>query len=317
MISSSEVQSESLAPTEVPDAVVERAHAVTRPGTLRLYLALMKPKIIALLLVTTLGAMMVAADGRPPWDLVFWTMLGGALAAGGANALNHFFDRDIDGYMYRTNRRPLPAGWLHPRAAFVFGVVLCLLAFGILAVWVNLLAAVLSLVGALYYILVYTLWLKRRTPHNITIGGVAGAIPPLVGWAAVTGELAPTAWALFAIVFFWTPPHTWALTLMVTRDYARVDVPMLPVVLGEEETRRQIVLYSWLFVAVCLALTPLGLFGWFYFGVAAVLAAVFMRDVYRLRRLRGKDKARRVYNFSLLHLALLFAAMVIDRLIGF
>jgi protoheme IX farnesyltransferase len=317
MISSKEVQSDSLSPTEVPEAFADKTHVVTRPGTLRLYLALMKPKIIVLLLVTTLGAMLVAAEGRPLWDLVFWTMLGGTLSAGGANALNHFFDRDIDGYMYRTNRRPLPAGWLRPRAAVVFGVVLCVLAFVILAVWVNLLAAVLSLLGALYYILVYTIWLKRRTPHNITIGGVAGAIPPLVGWAAVTGGLAPTAWALFAIVFFWTPPHTWALTLMVTRDYARADVPMLPVVLGEEETRRQIVLYSWLFVAVCLALTPLGLFGWFYFAVAAVLAAIFMRDVYRLRRLRSKTAARRVYKFSLLHLALLFAAMVMDKVIGF
>jgi protoheme IX farnesyltransferase len=317
MISSSEAQSEALPPTEVAEAVAEGTRGVARPGTLRLYLALMKPKIIALLLVTTLGAMVVAAKGRPRWDLVFWTMLGGALSAGGANALNHFFDRDIDGYMYRTNRRPLPAGWLRPRAAIVFGVVLCVLAFVILAVEVNLLAAILSLVGALYYILVYTIWLKRRTPHNITIGGVAGAIPPLVGWAAVTGGLAPTAWALFAIVFFWTPPHTWALTLIVTRDYARVDVPMLPVVLGEEETRRQIVLYGWLFVAVCLALTPLGLFGWFYFAVAAVLAALFMRDVYRLRRLRSKAAARRVYKFSLLHLALLFAAMVVDKVIGF
>lgn len=316
MLSSSEGPIESL-PTPETGALADEARQAIRPGTVRLYLALMKPKIISLLLVTTLGAMLVAARGRPPWELVFWTMLGGTLSAGGANALNHFFDRDIDGYMYRTNRRPLPAGWIHPRAAVIFGVVLCVLAFVVFAIRVNLLAAMLSLIGALYYIFVYTLWLKRRTPHNITIGGVAGAIPPLVGWAAVTGDLAPTAWALFAIVFFWTPPHTWALTLMVTREYARVDVPMLPVVAGEEETRRQIVIYGWLFVIVCLALTPLGLFGWFYFAVAAALAAVFMRDVYRLRRLRTKAEARRVYKFSLLHLALLFAAMVIDSIIGF
>lgn len=316
MLSSSEGQIESLPTTEV-GSVEGDTRITTRPGTVRLYLALMKPKIISLLLVTTLGAMLVAAKGRPPWELVFWTMLGGTLSAGGANALNHFFDRDIDGYMHRTNRRPLPAGWINPRAAVTFGVVLCVLAFVVFATQVNLLAAVLSLIGALYYILVYTIWLKRRTPHNITIGGVAGAIPPLVGWAAVTGDLAPTAWALFAIVFFWTPPHTWALTLMVTREYARVDVPMLPVVVGEEETRRQIVIYGWLFVIVCLALTPLGLFGWLYFVVAAALAAVFMRDVYRLRRLRTKAEARRVYKFSLLHLALLFAAMVMDSALGF
>ncbi|MDW8269995.1 MAG: heme o synthase [Anaerolineae bacterium] len=316
MLSSSEGQIESLPTTEV-GSVEGPTRTATRPGTVRLYLALMKPKIISLLLVTTLGAMLVAAKGRPPWELVFWTMLGGTLSAGGANALNHFFDRDIDGSMHRTNRRPLPAGWIHPRAAVIFGVVLCVLAFVVFATQVNLLAAVLSLIGALYYIFVYTIWLQRRTPHNITIGGVAGAIPPLVGWAAVTGDLAPTAWALFAIVFFWTPPHTWALTLMVTREYARVDVPMLPVVVGEEETRRQIVIYGWLFVIVCLALTPLGLFGWLYFVVAAALAAVFMRDVYRLRRLRTKAEARRVYKFSLLHLALLFAAMVIDSALGF
>jgi protoheme IX farnesyltransferase len=316
MISSSEGQIEPLTTTEVGSVENDR-HITTRPATVRLYLALMKPKIISLLLITTLGAMFVAAEGRPPWELVFWTMVGGTLSAGGANALNHFFDRDIDGYMYRTNRRPLPAGWINPRAAVIFGVVLCVLAFVVFATRVNLLSAVLSLTGALYYIFVYTLWLKRRTPHNITIGGVAGAIPPLVGWAAVTNGLAPTAWALFAIVFFWTPPHTWALTLMVTREYARVDVPMLPVVAGEEETRRQILIYGWLFVLVCLALTPLGLFGWFYFLVAAVLAAVFMRDVYRLRRERTKAAARQVYKFSLLHLALLFAAMVFDRVIGF
>lgn len=283
-----------------------------KPGAFAIYLALMKPKIIVLLLITTVGAMFVAAGGLPNLTLLFWTILGGALSAGGANALNHYFDRDIDGDMYRTKRRPLPSGWIQPGRVIAFGVLLCALAFLILATQVNLLAAVLSLIGALYYIFVYTIWLKRRTPHNITIGGVAGAIPPLVGWAAVTGGLAPAAWALFGIVFLWTPPHTWALTLMVQRDYARVDVPMLPVVAGEDATYRHILIYSWIYVAFMLILTPLGIFGWFYFLVALALSFIHMRDAYRIRRERSNAAARRLYKYSLLQLALLFVAMVID-----
>ncbi len=294
-----------------------RGRSEEKPGLLKIYLALMKPKIIFLLLITTAGAMMVAAGGVPDLRIFFWTMVGGTLSAGGANALNHFFDRDIDYYMYRTNRRPLPAGWISPRSAVAFGILLCALAFAIFATQVNLLAAVLSLIGALYYITVYTLWLKRRTPHNITIGGVAGAIPPLVGWAAVTGSLAPTAWALFAIIFFWTPPHTWALTLMVKKDYARVDVPMLPVVAGEEETRRQILIYAWLFVVVTVLPVVLGMFSWIYLAVAVLTGAWFMVDAYRIRRLRTNAAARTLYKYSLLHLALLFIGMVVDvRLLG-
>ena len=290
----------------------EASQGRKRPRTAALYVALMKPKIIALLLITTVGAMMVAAGGLPKPEILLWTVLGGTLSAGGANALNHYFDRDIDKRMYRTSRRPLPAGWLPPRSAVIFGIVLCILAFTVFYTQVNPLAAALSLIGELYYIFVYTIWLKRATHHNITIGGAAGAIPPLVGWAAVTGGLDATAWGLFAIVFFWTPPHTWALTLMVQRDYARVDVPMLPVVIGAEETRRQIVIYSWVFVAVTVALTPLGMMGWFYLATALVLSAIFLTYVYAVRREATNAAARRLYKYSLLHLALLFAAMVID-----
>lgn len=301
----------------IPSEAAEVGPEITRklperPGSVAVYLALMKPKIIVLLLITTVGAMFVAAGGLPDLAILFWTILAGALSAGGANALNHYFDRDIDGFMYRTKRRPLPSGWVQPGRVIAFGIVQCALAFLIFATQVNLLAAVLSLIGALYYIFIYTIWLKRRTPHNITIGGVAGAIPPLVGWAAVTGGLAPTAWALFGVVFLWTPPHTWALTLMVQRDYARVDVPMLPVVAGEEATYRQILIYSWLYVAFMLILTPVGMFGWFYFLAALALSFIHMRYAYRIRRERSNAASRSLYKYSLLQLALLFAAMVID-----
>ncbi|NOX62276.1 MAG: protoheme IX farnesyltransferase [Chloroflexi bacterium] len=284
----------------------------TSPNVFAVYLALMKPKIISLLLVTTLGAMMVAAKGLPSLALVFWTMLGGALSAGGANAVNHVLDRDIDAIMYRTNRRPVPAGHVSPTAGIIFGIILILVSFILFYVMVNPLAAALSLIGALYYIFIYTIWLKRSTYHNITIGGVCGAIPPLVGWAAVTGELSLTAWALFGIVFLWTPPHTWALTLVVKRDYARVDVPMLPVVKGEEETRRQIVIYSWVYIVFTLLLTALGIMGWLYLLVALVIGAIWMHKAYEVRREKTKAAARRLYKYSLLHLALLFLAMIID-----
>ncbi len=298
-------------PTAAPPKTTENQEE-SRPGAPAVYLALMKPKIISLLLITTVGAMFVASQGLPDLKLLFWTIVGGTLSAGGANALNNYFDRDIDTHMYRTKRRPIPAGWVAPGAAVLFGVALCTLSFFVFYTQVNLLAAVLSLGGALYYIFLYTLWLKRRTHHNITIGGVAGAIPPLVGWAAVTGSLDLTAWALFAIIFFWTPPHTWALTLMVKRDYARVNVPMLPVVVGEEETRRQIIIYSWVFFLVTLLIVPLGLFGWFYLLAALVTGGIFLRDAYKVKNERNKASARSLYQYSLLHLALLFLAMVVD-----
>ena len=289
--------------------------AVAHPGLVRTYIALMKPKIIFLLLITTWGAMLVAAGGRVGFWTFFWTTVGGILAAGGANAINHYLDRDIDALMYRTKRRPIPAGWVKSSHAITFGVVLNILAFAVLVTQINLLAAVLAMLGTLYYVFVYTIWLKRRTHHNVTIGGVAGAIPVLVGWAAVTGGLSLTAWLLFLIVFLWTPPHTWALTLVVKRDYARVDVPMLPVSVGEDEARRQIWIYSWIFYASTLLPTLLHSMGWFYFGVTLVTGAIFMRGAYRVYRQGEKKDAFSLYKFSLLHLALLFGAMVVDTIL--
>lgn len=300
-----------------PRAGIENGRDIgQKPGQLAVYLALMKPKIALLLLITTAGAMFVAARGAPDAAIFWWTMLAGALSAGGANAINHFLDRDIDVHMGRTSRRPIPAGWVQPRAAVAWGLLLSALAFLLFYTQVNLLAALLSLAGGLYYIFIYTLWLKRRTHHNITIGGVAGAIPPLVGWAAITGGLDVTAWGLFAIIFFWTPPHTWALTLMVTQQYARVDVPMLPVVVGEAETRRLIVLYSWAFFAVTLLLAALPLFGYLYLAAALITGAIFMRRAYQVQQEGSKAAALRLYKYSLLHLALLFLAMVIDVIVA-
>ena len=291
------------------------APVVAHPGTLRVYFALMKPKIILLLLITTWASMLVAAEGRVGFWTFVYTTLGGILAAGGANAINHYLDRDIDEVMYRTKRRPIPAGWVKSSHAIAFGVVLNILAFLLLTTQVNLLSAVLALLGTLYYVFVYTIWLKRRTHHNVTIGGVAGAIPVLVGWAAVTGGLNLTAWLLFLIVFLWTPPHTWALTLVVKRDYARVDVPMLPVSVGEEEARRQILIYSWVFYLGTLLPTLFGVMGWFYLGVALLTGAQFMRIAYRVHRMGQKKDAFSLYKYSLLHLALLFAAMVVDTIL--
>ncbi len=287
-----------------------------KPSALKIYMALMKPKIIFLLLIVTWGAMLVAGGGRVNWLIFLWTTLGGILASGGANAINHYLDRDIDGSMYRTKRRPVPAGWVVPESkAIIFGVILSILAFILFATQVNLLAAALALTGALYYVFIYTMLLKRRTHHNVTIGGVAGAIPALVGWAAVTGGLSLTAWLLFLIVFLWTPPHTWALTLVVKRDYARVDVPMLPVSLGEDEARRQILVYSWIFFIGTLLPTLLRTMGWFYLAVALITGVIFMRGAYRVYRNGEKKDAFSLYKFSLLHLALLFAAMVIDTIL--
>ncbi len=293
-----------------------RAKQQDKPHVLKTYMALMKPKIIFLLLIVTWGAMLVAGGGKVGWLTFLWTTLGGIFASGGANAINHYLDRDIDEIMYRTKRRPVPAGWIVPASkAIVFGVLLNVLAFLLLATQVNLLAALLALAGTLYYVFIYTMLLKRRTHHNVTIGGVAGAIPALVGWAAVTGGLGLTAWLLFLIVFLWTPPHTWALTLVVKRDYARVDVPMLPVSVGEDEARRQIVIYSWLFFVSTLLPTLLRTMGWFYLAVALITGVIFMRGAYRVYRLGEKKYAFSLYKFSLLHLALLFAAMVVDTIL--
>jgi heme o synthase len=274
------------------------------------YVALTKPRVQTLLLFTTVTTMLVA--GSPSLGLIALTCLGGYLSAGGAGAVNHAYDRDIDARMARTADRPVPAGRVSARAAFVFGLVLAALATVELAALVNPLAAGLSLSGFVGYTLVYTVWLKRRTPQNIVIGGAAGAVPPLVGWAAVTGGLDGTALYLFAIVFFWTPPHFWALSLLMKDEYEKVGVPMLPVVRGEAETRRQILLYSVLLYAVTQLPFCAGGFGAIYLVGSLVLGALFMAGAYLLYRSADRRSALRLYLFSLAYLALLFGAMVAD-----
>jgi protoheme IX farnesyltransferase len=245
------------------------------------------------------------------------TVIGGSLSAGGAAAVNHYYDRDIDAQMARTATRPVPSGRVRPGAALAFGLVLAALSFLLLATTVNLLAAFLALSGFLGYVFVYTIWLKRRSPQNIVIGGAAGAVPPLVGWAAVTGGLDPAALYLFAIVFYWTPPHFWALSLLMKDDYARVGVPMMPVVHGETETRRQIVLYTGLLVFLTLLPVVFGFFGAIYAVCAVVLGGAFMTLSVRLQRAADRRSALRTYLFSLAYLAVLFCAMVVDaRVLG-
>jgi protoheme IX farnesyltransferase len=277
---------------------------------LRDYLELTKPKVQSLLLLTTITTMYVAGDPSPL--LVALTCLGGYLSAGGAGAVNHWFDRDIDARMARTATRPIPAGRIAPAAALTFGCCLAALSFLELSLTVNVLAASLALAGFLGYVLVYTVWLKRRTPQNIVIGGAAGAVPPLVGWAAVTGSISATAVLLFFIVFFWTPPHFWALSLLMKEEYAKVGVPMLPVVRGEAETRRQILLYSVLLYAVTQLPFCAGGFGGFYLVASLVLGLGFIGGAVRLYRRADRRSALQLYLFSLAYLALLFSAMVLD-----
>ena len=274
------------------------------------YTTLTKPRVQSLLLFTTIATMYVAGD--PSLGLVGLTCLGGALSAGGAGAINHYLDRDIDALMKRTADRPVPSGRVAPASALAFGVVLGVASFALLSLTVNVLAAALALSGLLGYVLVYTVWLKRATPQNIVIGGAAGAVPPLVAWAAVTGSLDWSALYLFAIVFYWTPPHFWALSLLMKDDYERAGVPMLPVVRGETETRRQILLYSVLLVAVTLLPFAGQLFDWAYLVAAVALGAAFLALALRLRRNPDRRAALRLYLFSLAYLALLFAAMVVD-----
>jgi protoheme IX farnesyltransferase len=279
------------------------------------YLALTKPRIISLLLVTTVATMLVADPAGPGIATVLWTMLGGYLAAGGAGAINHYLDREADARMARTRRRPLVSGRIEPRHGLIFGIVLGALAFVQLTLTVNLLSAVLAMAGLLGYVFVYTLWLKPLTPQNIVIGGAAGAVPPLVGWAAATGSLPPEAFYPFAIVFFWTPPHFWALSLLIKDDYARTGVPMLPVVRGEAETRRQIVIYAFVLVAVSLLPVIGGLFGAIYLASALLLGGAFCGLALLLRARPARATALRLYLYSLVYLALLFTAMAADRVL--
>jgi protoheme IX farnesyltransferase len=274
------------------------------------YFELTKPRVQSLLLFTTITTMYVA--GTPSLMLVALTCLGGALSAGGAGAINHWYDRDLDALMERTANRPIPSGRVSPRAALTFGIALGVASFALLSLTVNVLAAALALSGLLGYVFIYTVWLKRSTPQNIVIGGAAGAVPPLVAWAAVTGSLSGAALYLFAIVFYWTPPHFWALSLLMKDEYAKAGVPMLPVVRGEDETRWQIVLYTLLLVAVTVLPFAGHLFGTLYLGVALALGLVFLGMALLLRRRRDRRSALRLYLFSLAYLAALFAAMVVD-----
>jgi heme o synthase len=280
-------------------------------GVARDYLTLTKPKVQSLLLLTTVTTMYVAGD--PSFGLVLLTCIGGALSAGGAGAINHALDCDIDRKMARTATRPVAGGRISPTAAIAFGASLGVASFALFALTVNPLAAALSLSGLLGYVFVYTLWLKRATPQNIVIGGAAGAVPPLVAWAAVTGGLNGTAFYLFAIVFFWTPPHFWALSLLMKDQYAKAGVPMLPVVRGEAETRRQIVLYTVLLYAVTQLPFCAGAFGIEYLVVSMALGGAFIYCAVRLLRSADRRWALRTYLFSLTYLALLFISMPLDR----
>jgi protoheme IX farnesyltransferase len=274
------------------------------------YVDLTKPKVQSLLLFTTVMTMEVA--GNPSASLVALTCAGGYLSAGGAGAINHYWDRDIDARMRRTADRPIPSGRVSPAAAVRFGIVLQVASFLLLSLTVNVLAATLALGGFVGYVGVYTMWLKRRTPQNIVIGGAAGAMPPLVAWAATRGSLSWTALYLFAIVFYWTPAHFWALSLLMKDEYAEVGVPMLPVVRGEDTTRLHIVLYSALLYAVSQLPFCVGVFGGVYLGASMALGLAFIGGAVWLYRRADRRTALRLYLFSMLYLALLFAAMVLD-----
>jgi protoheme IX farnesyltransferase len=306
--------SDIVAPT--PAAPLVRSRIRRASATVRAYFLLTKPRVIELLLVTTLPAMILADGGIPPFGLIVAVLTGGALAAGGANTINCWIERERDQMMRRTRARPLPAGDVDARGAFAFGLVLEGLAFALLWSTANLLAASLALAATLFYVFVYTIWLKPRSPQNIVIGGAAGAVPALVGWAAVTGSLAAPAWVLFAIVFVWTPPHFWALSLRYQDDYAAAGIPMLPVAKGVAVAARQILVYAVVAVAVSLVLpltttmTPL------YAVAALLLGIVFVWRAQQLHRDPTPERAIRLFVFSNTYLALLFAAVAIDTLLA-
>ncbi len=301
-------------------SVVGLAAVAWRPGSrqgalVRDLIALTKPAIMSLLLLTALGGMFLAERGVPPFGLLAATLIGGAAASGGAASLNHYFDRDIDERMRRTRKRPLPAHRISNGVAIWWGIALNVVAFVVLAVFTNFLAAALAIGGTVFYILVYTIWLKRSTSQNIVIGGAAGAIPPLVGWAAITGSLDLAAWLLFAIIFFWTPAHFWALALLIRDDYERAGVPMLPVVRGDEATAWNILAYAASLLPLTLLLFIIGGLGYVYLAAAIVLGALFIGYAFRLLRsgtVRRRAMARSVYLYSLLYLALLFVAIMVD-----
>ena len=283
--------------------------------TLRVYFMLTKPRIIELLLVTTVPAMVLAAGKLPGLGLIGAVLLGGALSAGGANTINCWIERDRDQVMRRTHSRPLPNGDISPNAALIFGLVLEAVAFVWLAVTVNLLSAALSVTAMLFYVFVYTIWLKPRSPQNIVIGGAAGAVPALVGWASVTGSLAVPAWIMFAIVFCWTPPHFWALSVRYRDDYAKAGIPMLPVVIGIKAASRQILVYAVVTVVVSLALVPTTDLGWIYGIAALVSGGLFVAGAAQLVVDATPERAMKLFHYSNTYLALLFVAIAADVLV--
>ncbi|MDP8956306.1 MAG: heme o synthase, partial [Actinomycetota bacterium] len=279
------------------------------------YLRLTKPRIVLLLLITTVPSMMLAATGVPPVWLMAATLVGGTALAGGANAINQYLERDIDRLMARTRHRPLPTRMIEPKRALAFGLALGAVGFAWLTVTVNVLAAVLALSAFAFYVLVYTAWLKPTSPQNIVIGGAAGAVPVLVGWAAVTGTVAVPAVVLFAVIFLWTPPHFWALAMRYERDYSAAGIPMLPVVAGKEETTKRILRYSVLLVGTTLALYPVARMGVIYGVAALLLGIVFLTRALQLRATPSVPAAIRLFRFSIVYLALLFGAVALDVLV--
>ncbi len=300
----------------------EQVSRVSLRDVVAAYVGLTKPRVIELLLLTTVPVMFFAQRGVPSLGLVVWTVVGGTLSAGSANALNCVYDRDIDEQMRRTRRRALPRHVVTPRSALVFGVVLGVVATVLLATLVNVLSAGLALVAELFYLFGYTMVLKRRTTQNIVWGGLAGCFPTLIGWTAVTGELAWAPVVLFAVVFFWTPPHTWALAMRYREDYAQVDVPMLPVVADARTVSRRIVAYSWVMVATSLLLWPVAATGWFYPAAAVLLGAAFLVEAHLMaRRAHDSDdlsvvRPMRLFHWSNMYLSLLFVAVALEPLIS-
>jgi protoheme IX farnesyltransferase len=286
-----------------------------RRGMFKDLFALTKPVVVALLLVTTYAGMVIGARHLPGLRMTFWTLLAGFLAAGGSGAINQYIDREDDRKMQRTQKRPIPAGRLTPAEGLAFGVACTLVSFYLMVAFVNLLAALLCLAGIIYYVLIYSLLLKKTTIQNIVIGGGAGAIPPLVGWAAATGSLNIPSIFLFAIVFMWTPPHFWALALVRRKDYARAGIPMLPVVRGEHETKRQIFIYTIELVVLTLLLPIFGLGGAVYFTGATVLGCWLLMAAWKVLQTDGNKVAWRMYRYSSMYLAFLFAVLVVDVLI--
>ena len=303
-------------PDDLASAIPTPARADRRTlSVLRAYFMLTKPRVIELLLVTTVPAMVIAAGKLPGIGLIGAVLLGGALSAGGANTINCWIERDRDQVMKRTHSRPLPQGDVSPQAALIFGLALEAIAFAWLAITVNLLSATLSVTAMLFYIFVYTIWLKPRSPQNIVIGGAAGAVPALVGWASVTGSLAVPAWIMFAIVFCWTPPHFWALSVRYRDDYAKAGIPMLPVVIGIAAASRQILVYAVVTVVVSLALVPASNVGWIYGIAALVTGGMFVAGAARLVVEPTPERAMKLFHYSNTYLALLFVAIAVDVLV--